>query len=486
MCYKFHYPNAADFGHGAVVKMLKYNLYFFIHCDVRTKKYLCCTLLIYMSMEKEQKEKLHAVRIPCNSTVKNYTFATLKRLGLDEKPGKVYNDIVSGNGAVPKSVYAASTKAKTLLEMIPKFHPPVPVTAAEKQEYDALIEQWGTHIKTQINDAFSVIYLCNEVNKVLQKKNSTVRCQRKHLVWCLSLLGESAMTPKGVADAILRYDGTDWENLPQLENDDKYYVRLNDDSDEEKQKFLDTVEFIYALSSSAADASLVEKIQNDIDVLTEFSGWGDALTDYKYVERYKEFAGRLQTLPAALLKKFKVTKKQMKSAAPKKQEMTQEDEQCATTTGKEEVMESPANESTEQPSVDEETTDSSATVESPSVMEEHKQIDGVSAENDDIPQQTNEDIEGNDAQHEPEQCELNQMELTDYINEFTRNDETGRNKISEVQEYIDAFCKFKDFDAEFDDLKRSVDDYQKRFKGGYIAGIIKNKVMQHESNNEQQ
>lgn len=324
-------------------------------------------------MEKEQKEKLHAVRIPCNSTVKNYTFATLKRLGLDEKPGKVYNDIVSGNGAIPKSVYAATTKAKTLLEMIPKFHPPVPVTAAEMQEYDALIEQWGTHIKTQMNDAFSVIYLCDEVNKVLQKKNSTVRCQRKHLVWCLSLLGESAMTPKGVADAILRYDGTDWKNLPQLENDDKYYVRLNDDSDEEKQKFLDTVEFIYALSSSTADPSLVEKIQNDIEVLTEFSKWGDALTDYKYVERFKEFVGRLQTLPAALQKKYKAGKKQMKSAAPKKQEMTQEEEQCATTTEKEEVMESSANESTEQPSVDEQTTDSSATVENQS--EENKTIE---------------------------------------------------------------------------------------------------------------
>lgn len=428
-----------------------------------------------MSMEKEQKEKLHAVRIPCNSTVKNYTFATLKRLGLDAKPGKVYNDIVSGNGAIPKNVYATSTKAKTLLEMIPKFHPPVPVTAAEKQEYDALIEQWGTHIKTQINDAFSVIYLCDEVNKVLQKKNSTVRCQRKHLVWCLSLLGESAMTPKGVADAILRYDGTDWENLPQLENDDKYYVRLNDDSDEEKQKFLDTVEFIYALSSSAADASLVEKIQNDIDVLTEFSRWGDALTDYKYVERYKEFAGRLQTLPAALQKKYKAGKKQMKSATPKKQEMTHEEEQCATVTEKEEVMESSANESTEQPSVDEQTTDSS----------EQDQPSGNSAENADTHQQSNEDIESTDAQHEPEQWELNQMELSDYINEFTSNDETGKNKIKEVKDYIDAFCKFKDFDAEFADLKRIVDNYQKRFKGGFIAGVIKNKVMEHESTEQQ-
>jgi uncharacterized protein YutD len=426
-------------------------------------------------MEKEQKEKLHAVRIPCNSTVKNYTFATLKRLGLDEKPGKVYNDIVSGNGAIPKSVYAATTKAKTLLEMIPKFHPPVPVTAAEMQEYDALIEQWGTYIKTQMNDAFSVIYLCDEVNKVLQKKNSTVRCQRKHLVWCLSLLGESAMTPKGVADAILRYDGTDWENLPQLENDDKYYVRLNDDSDEEKQKFLDTVEFIYALSSSAADASLVEKIQNDIDVLTEFSRWGDALTDYKYVERYKEFAGRLQTLPAALQKKYKAGKKQMKSATPKKQEMTHEEEQCATVTEKEEVMESSANESTEQPSVDEQTTDSS----------EQDQPSGNSAENADTHQQSNEDIESTDAQHEPEQWELNQMELSDYINEFTSNDETGENKIKEVKDYIDAFCKFKDFDAEFADLKRIVDNYQKRFKGGFIAGVIKNKVMEHESTEQQ-
>lgn len=431
-----------------------------------------------MIMSNEQKEKLHAVRIPCNSTVKNYTFATLKRLGLDEKPGKVYNDIVYGNGAIPKSVYAASTKAKTLLEMIPKFHPPVPVTAAEKQEYDALIEQWGTYIKTQMNDAFSVIYLCDEVNKVLQKKNSMVRCQRKHLVWCLSLLGESAMTPKGVADAIVKYDGTDWESLPQLENDDKYYVRLHDDSDEEQQKFLDTVEFIFALSSSSADVSWGEKIQNDIDVLTEFSKWGDVLKDYKYVERYKEFAGRLQTLPAALSKKFKVTKKQMKSAAPKKQEMTHEEEQCATTTEKEDVIESSTNENTEQLSVAEQTTESSAAVEAQStVKEEHEQSDGVSAENDDTESENN--------QYFPEQWELNQMELKDYIDEFTRNDETGRYKIKEVQEYIEAFCKFKDFDAEFDDLKRSVDDYQKSFKGGYIAGIIKNKVLAHESKNQQ-
>ena len=283
------------------------------------------------------------------------------------------------------------------------------------------------------------------------------------------------MTPKGVADAILRYDGTDWENLPQLENDDKYYVRLNDDSDEEKQKFLDTVEFIYALSSSAADASLVEKIQNDIDVLTEFSRWGDALTDYKYVERYKEFAGRLQTLPAALQKKYKAGKKQMKSAAPKKQEMTHEEEQSASVTEKEEVMESSANESSEQPCVDEQTTDSS----------EQDQASGNSAENADTPQQSNEDIESNDAQHEPEQWELNQMELSDYINEFTSNDETGKNKIKEVKDYIDAFCKFKDFDAEFADLKRIVDNYQKRFKGGFIAGVIKNKVMEHESTEQQ-
>lgn len=427
-----------------------------------------------------------AVRIPCNSMVKEYTIAKLKRLGLDAGPGKVYNNIVTNKGVITKATFIINRLDDKLLKMIPKFYPPVPVTAAEKKMYTAFLEKWCEHVRQMANNRFTIIYLCDEVNKVLRKRSFDMVCERKHLVWCLSLFGEDAMTPEKVADAIIKYDGTDWNSLPSLKNDTAYHVRLQDNSDNGKQKFLDTVEFIYALSSSSADVSFGEKIQNDIDVLTEFLKWGDALTDYKYVERYKEFAGRLQTLPAALSKKFKVTKNQMKSAAPKKQEVTQEDEQCATATEKEEVMESPANESTEQPSVDEQTTDSSATVESPSVVEEHKQTDGVSAENDDIPQQSNEDIEGNDSQHEPEQWELNQMELTDYINEFTRNDETGRNKISEVQEYIDAFCKFKDFDAEFDDLKRSVDDYQKRFKGGYIAGIIKNKVMQHESNDEQQ
>lgn len=364
-------------------------------------------------MEKEKKRNLHAVRIPCNSTVKKYTFATLKRLGLDAKPGKVYNDIISGNGVISMRLSVVSTKARMLQKMIPLFHPPVPVTAAEKLEYDALIEQWGTLIENKINDAFSFIYLCDEVNKVLKKKKSMVRCQHKHLVWCLSLFGESAMTPKGVADAILKYNGTDWENIPQLENDDKYYVRLNDDSDKEKQKFLDTVEFIYALSPSAADSSLVGKIENDINVLTEFSKWGDNLTDYKYEDRYREFAGRLQTLPAAFSKKYKAVKKKLKSAT---------------------------------------------TVE-----------------------HTTED-----SQHEPEQWELNRIDLTDYINEFTSDDEIGKHRIEEVQQYIDDFCKFKDFETEFYDLKRSVAEYQKGFKGGYIAGIIKNKVMEHESKNNAQ
>ncbi|MBR1929210.1 MAG: hypothetical protein IJ834_05675, partial [Paludibacteraceae bacterium] len=76
-------------------------------------------------MDKETKT---AVRIPCNATVKEYTVATLQRLGLDAGPGKVYNQIVSGDGVVPRSSKEVNSLVDKLLKKIPLFLPPVPPT----------------------------------------------------------------------------------------------------------------------------------------------------------------------------------------------------------------------------------------------------------------------------------------------------------------------------------------------------------------------
>lgn len=248
-------------------------------------------------------EKKAAVRIPCNATVKNYTIATLKRLGLDAGPGRVYNNLISGKGVIPKNNRVVNDLVELLLKKIPTFIPPVAITDAEKKRFETFNEKWADSIKKLVGGQFTPIYLRDEVNKILLRKQYPLHCERIHLVWCLSLKGESWMTPEKVAAAIIEYDGNDWNDLPQLKNDTMYHVRLRDNTDAERKKFLDTVEFIYKLTSHSADSSLVEKLQNDVDVLSEFEKWKDDLTSYKYIERYEEFVSRLQTAPVVHKKK---------------------------------------------------------------------------------------------------------------------------------------------------------------------------------------
>ena len=314
------------------------------------------------------------------------------------------------------------------------------------------------------------------------------------------------MTPDEIAEGIMSHDYEDWNQFRLIENDAYHprleipdellykrleeqstdaqrkkilrFIPLSDEQQEKRQKymddFLDKVEFIYEMDGKAVDQKTVDKLKNDLDVLKEFRKWRDApLTTAQYEEKYEELRDQLKTAPPRKKKRGAAKKKATDVASPVSPTLpTDTIEMCEDQSGDEqteidEVIEHSDNKSTEQLSADEQTTDSS----------EQGRADGFSAEN--------EYTESNDAQHEPEQWELNQMELSDYINEFTSNDETGKNKIKEVKDYIDAFCKFKDFDAEFADLKRIVDNYQKRFKGGFIAGVIKNKVMEHESTEQQ-
>ena len=457
------------------------------------------------------------VKIPVNQMVKEYTIATLKRLGVAAETGKVYNQLKERGTVEPKTNSETRRLAKMLAKEIPTFLPNhVPIDKKKKREYVIFNAEWKAKIEGLItDDTFTPIYLRDEVDKVLREKGYNGCCTRNHLIWWLSLKGADHMTPEEIAEGIMGHDYEDW-SLFRLVEKDAYHPRLeipdelfyqhiekqsadgnnSDTADAQRKKslrfspltseqqrerqtyiddFLDKVEFIYEMDGKAVDQKTVDELKNDLDVLKEFRKWRDApLTTAQYEEKYEELRDQLKTAPPRKKKRGAAKKKATDVASPvfptlptntiEISEVQSGDEQTET----EEVIEHSANESTEQPSVGEQTTDSS----------EQDHADVFSAEN--------EYTESNDAQHEPEQWELNQMELTDYINEFTSNDETGKNKIKEVKDYIDAFCKFKDFDAEFDDLKRSVDDYQKRFKGGYIAGIIKNKVMQHESNDEQQ
>lgn len=269
------------------------------------------------------KKTKTAVRIPCNALVKNYTIATLQRLGLDAAPGKVYNKLASGEVVVPRSNKDVNNLIDLLQKKIPLFLPPVPLTVAEIKRYKEFNQKWIDKIQKMKQSLFTPVYLCDEVNKVLERKQYPQRCKRIHLVWFLSLKGEKHMIPEKIADAIIEYDGTDWDNMLPLKNDTAYHIRLANDTEEEREKFLDTIEFIYTLSSNSADPTYIERLRNDLEVLSEIDEWKANLTSYNYAERYKELVSRLQTAPGISQKK-RTAKKGMKSALIKQEDTTVE------------------------------------------------------------------------------------------------------------------------------------------------------------------
>ena len=427
------------------------------------------------------KEANTAVKIPCNSTVKNFTIATLQRLGLDAMPGKVYNMITSGEGVIPKSSLETNRLVDLLLKKIPLCLPPVPPTAAEKAQYKEFNEKWCAALREKQVLKFQSVYLRDEVNKVLQRKNYPQRCQRIHLVWCLSLKGEAYMTPEKIADAIMEYDGTDWANVLPLKNDTAYYVRLSNNTDEEKQRFLDAVEFIYSLSSQSADPTFVEKLQNDLDVLSEFAKWEDDLTSYKYADRYQELVDRLQTAPVARKRK-KNAKKAELSATKVTPDCSTEKEvsapanvgPTATPTVKD-LMQHQQPENADIPSEgDEPEKDDNATVithddtnkEYVLATIEKQDYTTVQAENDD-------DSEHTDDMNAPEQWELNMWKLLAYLDEKTENDTEGKKRIKYAEKDIDAFCHLPNFEILFENLKGMIESGTVKYPGGFAVGKIR-------------
>lgn len=410
-------------------------------------------------MDKETKT---AVRIPCNATVKEYTVATLQRLGLDAGPGKVYNQIVSSEGVVPRSSKEVNSLVDKLLKKIPLFLPPVPPTAAELEKYKEFNQKWIDSILKMKQSQFTLVYLRDEVNKVLERKQYSQRCKRIHLVWCLSLKGEKHMTPEKIADAIIEYDGTDWDSMLPLKNDTAYHVRMANATDEEKEKFLDTVEFIYALSSQAADPSLIEKLQNDLEVLAEIEDWKDNLTSYKYVERYEEMVGRLQTAPG-IPKKKRGARKNVLPVATKQEDTSEE--------GKANV---------------EETMKESAASSGQVLLQQQPNGENRN-ERSDQPDNGKDDTQPREDYNitQEEIWAINKRMLQEYLDGLSTNDSEAQRRIKEAAAEIDYFSTMENFDDVFDELKRSVQNYQRPFKGGWAVGIIRNKVAADKSQHQQ-
>ena len=72
----------------------------------------------------------------------------------------------------------------------------------------------------------------------------------------------------------------------------------------------------------------------------------------------------------------------------------------------------------------------------------------------------------------PTETEMKCMELTEYLEEITENDEVGRKKVEAAGDNISKFCQLENYEERFSQLRRMIDSGTVKFPGGFAVGEI--------------
>lgn len=72
----------------------------------------------------------------------------------------------------------------------------------------------------------------------------------------------------------------------------------------------------------------------------------------------------------------------------------------------------------------------------------------------------------------PTEIEMKCMELTEYLEEITMNDEVGRKKVEAAGDNISKFCQLENYEERFSQLRRMIDSGTVKFPGGFAIGEI--------------
>lgn len=72
----------------------------------------------------------------------------------------------------------------------------------------------------------------------------------------------------------------------------------------------------------------------------------------------------------------------------------------------------------------------------------------------------------------PTETEMKCMELTEYLEEITENDEVGRKKVEAAGDIISKFCQLDNYEERFSQLRRMIDSGTVKFPGGFAVGEI--------------
>ena len=72
----------------------------------------------------------------------------------------------------------------------------------------------------------------------------------------------------------------------------------------------------------------------------------------------------------------------------------------------------------------------------------------------------------------PTETEMKCMELTEYLEEITENDEIGRKKVEAAGDIISKFCQLENYEERFSQLHRMINSGTVKFPGGFAIGEI--------------
>lgn len=434
--------------------------------------------------------------IPCNHRVKEYNVFNLQRIAA-MTIGEVYDSVSQYGGIVTKKCATCKEMLVTLINQIPMFKPSEPMSTDDQNKTAVFIQQWLAHLNKKLADVSKPIkpeYLRNTVTQILQRQGYDITCENAMISWYLGQHKTRDLDPEKIAQAIIEHKGTEWAKVKPLVKDAEYNIRLtvpatdagnerkdgpensgNTDGAQEKpvtgkrtylkgrhQDILAVFEYIESFPSTPGIEQLDEQLRHDLAVVKEVVNWRQQATDdYSYREQFQFYLEQLQTIPddikgisfATLDDK---TRKRLAKAQP---------------AAKKKVR-------AKQTKKDEATPPEKKNSDNTSSMPPHAaEGDGQIA-----PKLT--PAGNNTIDYQPTQEEMwesNKNELLEYLAGLSTNDPEAQRRVTAATDDIDYLSKTEDFDAVFEQLKISVQNFQKPYKGGFAVGVIKNKVADHKS-----
>lgn len=419
------------------------------------------------------------VHIKCNSVVKKFSMERVRQLGIDVGLAQLYLNLAKDGSTSCKRDARVVKLAEKLIKAIPGIRPRIVLTVADVNELTQFITKWKIHVSELIAERQYVpVYYEDIVNSLLLGK-SDIKCSRVHLEWCLAVLGSKNMKPGKIVDVILKHESKEWDELLPLANDDYYSVRMADNSEEIQADFRKKIEFIYRLSVPSLTDSIIDELENDIQVVNEMKHLREkATTNYReMIAEYLKSINNLQTVSPSILPKKLI--KKLEGIVNQKENVMGAAEV--------EVKPKPKAVSFKSDGTTSETLNNLSEDEKLSMIQELPQRDNTKTaslstlgDNDNSPINDDTVFEMEDPSDypsevpgEPGDDEWNYRDLMDYLNEKLINDSSGREKIKNAIDTVYAFCKLENFTTRFAQLRAMIDSGTVKWPGGFAVGEMR-------------